>query len=250
MKYTLSLLALLCGMCLTAADFSADVTPFTRMRVSFSASGNPQWQIRLTDPTGNIPMGGLLSASGENYLSPEGAGRFVQEFYVPDGVCRVTLRTDSAVNDVVFAPAPASDYVNINPEFKLGAGNVSGYRRMTRAAIRKDEAGNLFLEVQPSRYAMVLTDPIPVKPGTKYHVTLRRYGPGVKNINIILRFLDRYGLYCLNESNYWQQGFTFYSSWKNTFPASKTFVAPENAVTLECLVSEGNFAGIYIKEVK
>lgn len=251
MKKILCLAGALLGTCLTAADFGAEVKPNTIYRVTFTSENVPSWQLRFTDAEGDIPFGGILASDGARYRGAE-KNTFVQEFYAPYFARKVTLRTkDDSVKNVRFEAAPATRYVNLNPEFKLGKDNYSGYARTTQSAIRSGEKGD-FLEISDSRYGMTLTDPVPVVPGKTYRVSLRREGPGdpKKNIGVYIRFLDKEGRVLENQRDFWKRGFTFYGNWKNDFPASKPFPAPKDAAFMECQITGGKIAAFYITEDK
>ena len=250
MKKIFFLAFLLPGTLLNAADFNAEVRPDAKYRVVLTAPAPPEWQIRFTDADGNIPLGGILSSRGERYRGAE-KNTYVREFYTPHFAKKATLRTKDKVENVRFEAVGDSKYLNLNPEFRLGSENYSGYARTTQSVIRKGADGN-YLEVSDSRYGMTLTDPVPVTPGKTYRVSLRREGPGVpkKNIGVYIRFLDKTGNVLDNQRNYWKQSFTFYSNWKNDFPASKQFTAPPSAAFLECLLLDGKFAAFYLTEEK
>ena len=51
-----------------------------------------------------------------------------------------------------------------------------------------------------------------------------------------------------NQRDYWKRSFTFYGNWKNDFPASKPFTAPEGAAFLECQITNGKIAAFYVTE--
>lgn len=248
MKRILCFAGALLGMCLNAADFSAEVKPDTVCRVMFTSEETPSWQLRFSDAEGNLPFGGILASEGARYRGAE-KGTFLQEFYVPRFAAKVTLRTKHPVKAVRFESVPATKYRNINPEFKLGNDNYSGYARTTQSVIRRGEKGN-YLEISDSRYGMTLVDPIPVVSGKTYRVSLRREGPGdpKKNIGVYIRFLDKEGRVLENQRDYWKRSFTFYGNWKNDFPASKPFTAPEGAAFLECQITNGKIAAFYVTE--
>lgn len=250
MKRMLYLAGVLLGMCLSAADFSTEVQPNTIYRVTFSSAETPSWQLRFTDADGNIPLGGILVSEGARYRGVEN-DTFVQEFYTPYFAKKATLRLKQKVKNVRFEPVPPAKNLNLNPEFKLGKDNYSGYARTTQSQIRQGEKGN-YLEVSDSRYGMTLTDPVPVAAGKTYRVSLRREGAGdpKKNIGVYVRFLDKEGRVLENQRDFWKRNFTFYGNWKSDFPASKPFTAPPDAAFMECQIIDGKVAAFYITEDK
>ena len=244
------------------SEFTADVLPNTRYRVMFSSpAASPEWQIRFPDAEGKLPLGGILNAKGEKYRGEEKKkGKnmsYLQEFYTPVFARKALIRIKHKAEDFRFEIAPESEYRNINPEFELGAENLSGYARSFQSCIRKRAEGGNYLEISNSRYAMVMTDPLPVTAGRSYRISLRREDPAEKsgneaaakeNISVYIRFLDKTGRILGNQRDYWKQVFLFYANWKSDFPASKDFTAPEGAAFLECLITNGKIAGFYITE--
>ena len=250
MKRMLYLAGLLLGLCLSAADFSTEVQPNTIYRVTFSSAETPSWQLRFSDADGNIPLGGILVSEGKRYRGIKN-NTFVQEFYTPYFAKKATLRLKQKVKNVRFEPVSSAKYLNLNPEFKLGKDNYSGYARTTQSQIRQGGKGN-YLEVSDSRYGMTLTDPVPVAAGKTYRVSLRREGAGnpKKNIGVYIRFLDKEGRVLENQRDFWKRNFTFYGNWKSDFPGSKPFTAPPDAAFMECQIIDGKVAAFYITEDK
>lgn len=243
------------------SEFSADVLPNTRYRISFRSAVPTDWQIRFHDAEDELPLGGILNAQGGKYLGGEKKkgenAYYLQEFYTPAFARKALIRIKHKAEDFRFEIAPESEYRNINPEFELGAENFSGYARSFQSCIRKRAEGGNYLEISNSRYAMVMTDPLPVTAGRSYRISLRREDPAEKsgneaaakeNISVYIRFLDKTGRILGNQRDYWKQVFLFYANWKSDFPASKDFTAPEGAAFLECLITNGKIAGFYITE--
>ncbi len=247
------------------SEFSADVLPNTRYRISFRSAVPTDWQIRFHNAEDELPLGGILNAQGGKYLGGEKKKKgenayYLQEFYTPAFARKALIRIKHKAEDFRFEIAPESEYRNINPEFELGTENLSGYARSFQSCIREGADGRNYLEISNSRYSMVMTDPLPVTPGRSYRISLRREDPAEnggdeaaakkENISVYIRFLDKTGRILGNQRDYWKQVFLFYANWKSDFPASKDFTAPEGAAYLECLITNGKIAGLYITEKK
>lgn len=131
----------------------------------------------------------------------------------------------------------------------LGGDVLDRFSDLTQAAFRTDATtGSRYLEIAETRYAMALTDFLPVTAGKTYRLKVRRQGPGLGNIDVGVLLYDE-DLHLVREGELlprMKRGFTCYSTWTDEVQARRwqDFEIPAGIAFARLMVSSDRLARV------
>lgn len=195
------------------------------------------WKIIFYDSEGKNIVSGFPNPGFWRHVFSKGMEFYQDEFYIPAKAAHIAFEFRSGCPDdalvisrLKLEKMDISKTLNVNPAFKLGEHNYSGYNYMSKGQMTKGDDGICRLDLSKG---WVIGDPISVKPGDNLKISLS--AKGVREMGSVLTFNYYDGA---DKKLSEKHGQLRIPSGKQK-ELSYEFIVPENAATLRIILGGG-----------